>query len=195
MDPLAPLLNRGSVRAPRLRWRADASISRLAWDCERTLSKGLAAEPESLPGAKALMSMQALLGGLRELLDCNADLLCQRALDEDLLRKLFQRLDNLMRQVGCAGGGEERIVCKGTRRELILQVWIHLVVQIRILCERILLERVLLSGKGILLGAKRILLSVTAVRAGLSKQAWSRLRHPRRRQTGKLRHESLLGVL
>jgi hypothetical protein len=47
-------------------------------------------EPEELPSARDLMSMQVLQAGLRKLLDCDTDLLSQRTLGEDLLSKLSQ---------------------------------------------------------------------------------------------------------
>jgi len=167
-----------------------------------------AAESSPLPGARALLSLQALHRDLGELLDRGADLLTERTLGEDLLRKVSEDLHDLLRWMGDPGEtarGLQRI-----HRELTLQIGALLALQIRIQRERALLERALLERtllerarlewirlprKGRLLRAKGLLrLSVTAECAGLSKEPRSHLRRSRLR-SGKLGHQSLRRIL
>jgi len=177
-----------------------------------------AAESSPLPGARALLSLQALHRDLGELLDRGADLLTERTLGEDLLRKVSEDLHDLLRWMGDPGEtarGLQRI-----HRELTLQIGALLALQIRIQRERALLERTLLERtllertllertllerarlewirlprKGRLLRAKGLLrLSVTAECAGLSKEPRSHLRRSRLR-SGKLGHQSLRRIL
>jgi len=170
-------------------------------------TEGLTSEPAGertteaspLPGARALLSLQALHRDLGELLDRGADLLTERTLGEDLLRKVSEDLHDLLRWMGDPGEtarGLQRI-----HRELTLQIGALLALQIRIQRERALLERALLewirlSRKGRLLRVKGLLhLSVTAAECtGLSKEPRSHLRRSRL-WSGKLGHQSLRRIL
>jgi hypothetical protein len=181
-----PLLNRRrTVQAPRLRLLAESALC-----AERTLSEGLTTATEALaadPAAKAerlsaelatelaLLRLQALHGDLGELLDGDADLLRQRTLGKDVLHELSEYLDDLLGRMLCAAeAAEVRILRERTLSERALQEWIPL------------------SRKGIRLSAGGI--SVSAVRAGLPKEARTHLRRPGLLSC-KLGHQSLLGEL
>jgi len=159
---------------------------------------GERAESSPLPGARALLSLQALHRDLGELLDRGADLLTERTLGEDLLRKVSEDLHDLLRWMGDpgeTGRGQQR-----TQRELTLQVGAQLALLEWTLLEWTLLEWALLewirlSPKGKLLRAKGLLrLSVTTECTGLSKEPRSHLRRSRLR-CGKLGHQSLRRIL
>jgi len=164
-------------------------------------TEGLTSEPAGertteaspLPGARALLSLQALHRDLGELLDRGADLLTERTLGEDLLRKVSEDLHDLLRWMGDpgeTGRGQQR-----TQRELTLQVGAQLALLEWTLLEWTLLEWIRLSPKGKLLRAKGLLrLSVTTECTGLSKEPRSHLRRSRLR-CGKLGHQSLRRIL
>jgi hypothetical protein len=148
-----------------------------------------APESSPLPGPRALLGLQALHRDLCELLDQGADLLTDRTLREDLLRKVSEDLHDLLCWMGDPGETSR------TQRELTLEVGAQLALLEWTLLERTLLEWIRLSRKGRLLRAKGLLhLSVTAECTGLSKEPRSHLRRSRLR-SGKLGHQSLRRIL
>src|SRR6266480_1926103 len=173
------------IGAPCLRLGGESTVRALRRAGEGTLCEVLTTEGTQ----GALRSLQALHSQLvHELLEPDADLLCHGGLDGDLLRQLPEQQDDLLCRMVYARiagkGAEERVECERARCE---RTWRE-----RARRERALQVRTRIQA------CQRGLVSerhVAGVCAGLPKQARAHLRPPRPLQSGKLRYESLRGIV